>query len=270
MTTKPVFVLLHGAWHTPRCWDRLIARLDAAGYASVAPALPSSGSDPPTPDWFRDVETIRDTVSDLIQEQDVVVVAHSFSGMTGGTAMEGLDKEASLSRGLKGGVVRMIYIAAILVPEGFQHSPRGTRDNMLPEMKTDLEVCPLSPPPPEASYITYDVRLESLPSPPRMQRSCSIRMSTTRLSPSLREIRFHRASLHSGTAHVSFVLPLPLGSDSYSETNAGHVGEGSSEDSHGSKEGHKTKPRLDQKDKKYRPRSTPAGSSNSEPLRVRT
>lgn len=58
--------------------------------------------------------------------------------------MEGLDKGTSLSRGLKGGVVRMIYIAAFLVPEGFQHSDRGTRDNMVPEMKTDLKVCQLS------------------------------------------------------------------------------------------------------------------------------
>lgn len=138
--SKPVFILLHGAWHSPRCWDRLIAQLDAAGYTSVAPALPSSGSHPPTPDWSRDVETIRDTVSSLTVEHDVVVVTHSFSGLTGGTALEGLDKAACLSKGLRGGVVRMVYIAAFLVPEEFQHSPRGTRDNMVPEMKTDFEV----------------------------------------------------------------------------------------------------------------------------------
>lgn len=84
--SKLVFVLLYGAWHTPRYWDRLIAQLDAAGYTSVTPALPSSGSNPPTPNWSQDVKTIRDTVSNLIQEHDVVVVTHSFSGLTGGTA----------------------------------------------------------------------------------------------------------------------------------------------------------------------------------------
>ncbi|KAF2962923.1 hypothetical protein GQX73_g10652 [Xylaria multiplex] len=88
-----------------------------AGYAAVAPELPSSGSTPPTPDF----------------------VMHSFSGMTGGTALEGLDKDTCLAKGLKGGVVRLIYIVAFLVPEGFQHSPRGSRDHMVPEMKTDLE-----------------------------------------------------------------------------------------------------------------------------------
>lgn len=138
--SKPIFVLLHGAWHSPKCWSRLSAELDRAGYSSVAPALPSSGSTPPTPDWSKDVETIHKTVSDLVQENDVVVVMHSFSGMTGGTSLEGLDKQTCLSKGLKGGVIRLVYIVAFLVPEGFQHSPQGTRDNMIGEMKTDLKV----------------------------------------------------------------------------------------------------------------------------------
>lgn len=83
---------------------------------------------------------IRKTVSDLIPERDVVVVMHSFSGMTGGTALEGLDKETCLASSKKGGVIRLLYITAFLVPEGFQHSPEGSRDNMISEMRTDLEV----------------------------------------------------------------------------------------------------------------------------------
>ncbi|KAI1869004.1 hypothetical protein JX265_006983 [Neoarthrinium moseri] len=137
--SKPVFVLLHGAWHTPKCWDRLIAELDGLGYRSVAPALPSSNADPLPPDWLADVETIRETVSALVNEHDTVIVTHSFSGMTGGTALKGLDKQTCASQGLKGGVIRLIYIAAFLVPEGFQHSPQGTRDNMMSEMKTDFK-----------------------------------------------------------------------------------------------------------------------------------
>ncbi|KAI1150273.1 alpha/beta-hydrolase [Nemania diffusa] len=135
----PAFVLLHGAWHSPQCWSRLIPELEKAGYSAIAPALPSCGSTPPTPNWDADVEVIRETVSKLVVEQDVVVVMHSFSGMTGGTALEGLDKKSCLAKGLKGGVVRLIYIVAFLVPEGFQHSPHGTRAQMVPEMKTDLE-----------------------------------------------------------------------------------------------------------------------------------
>jgi pimeloyl-ACP methyl ester carboxylesterase len=138
---KPVFVLLHGAWHTPQCWDSLVKELAKAGYDSIAPALPSSGSTPPVPDWSADIQIIRKTVSELVEKgRDVAVVMHSFSGMTGGTALEGLDRESRAASDLPGGVIRLIYVVAFLVPEGFQHSPHGTRDNMVPEMKADFEV----------------------------------------------------------------------------------------------------------------------------------
>ena len=137
--SKPVFILLHGAWHSPSCWSRLTPILSEHGYESVCPALPTSGSNPPLPDWSADVEVIRSTVSELVKEHDVVVATHSFSGMTGGTALEGLDKASCAAKGLKGGVIRLVYVMAFMVPEGFQHSKEGTRDNMVEEMKTDLE-----------------------------------------------------------------------------------------------------------------------------------
>ncbi|RYP23176.1 hypothetical protein DL765_001261 [Monosporascus sp. GIB2] len=153
--SKPVFVLLHGAWHSPKCWNRLVAALDKAGYTAITPELPSSGSNPPTPDWSQDVETIKKTVSDLVQEHDVAVVMHSFSGMTGGTALEGLDKQSCLSKGFKGGVIRLVYITAFLVPEGFQHSPHGTRDNMVPEMRTDFDAGIITVRPEDAKDMFY-------------------------------------------------------------------------------------------------------------------
>ncbi|KAI1470489.1 alpha/beta-hydrolase [Daldinia caldariorum] len=153
--SKPIFVLLHGAWHTPQCWDILIYTLNELGYSAVAPALPSSGSIPPTPDWSKDVETISNTVEDLVKENDVVVVMHSFSGMTGGMALGGLGKETRAAKGLKGGVIRLIYLAAFLVPEGSQHSAHGTRSNMVPEMKTDLDAGVVTVSPEDAKDMFY-------------------------------------------------------------------------------------------------------------------
>ena len=139
--SKPVFVLLHGAWHTPKCWDLLVSELDKAGYESVAPALPSSNASPLPSDWSADLDTIQTTVRELIEAgRDVVVVMHSFSGMTGGTALNGLDKESRAAEGPRGGVVRLIYINAFLVPEDTQHSPPGTSDNMIPEMEANIKV----------------------------------------------------------------------------------------------------------------------------------
>ncbi|KAK8073682.1 Alpha/beta hydrolase fold-1 [Apiospora phragmitis] len=132
--SKPFFVPLHGAWHTSKCFTPLISAL------VVCPALPSSNATPLPKDWNADVEAIQTTVSKLVEEHDVVVVMHSFSGLTGGTSLEGLDKQSCTAKGFTGGVIRLVYIAAFLVPEGFQHSPAGTRDNMVPQMKTDMDV----------------------------------------------------------------------------------------------------------------------------------
>lgn len=137
--SKPVFVLLHGAWHTPHCWSRLIPLLNERGREAVAPHLPSSGGNPPTPDWNADIEVIRSTVSELAKEKDIVIVAHSNSGMTAGTALEGLDKKSCTEKGWKGGVIRLVYICAFIVPEGFRHSTPGTRENMVEEMRVDFE-----------------------------------------------------------------------------------------------------------------------------------
>lgn len=83
----------------------------------MAPALPSSGSTSPTPDWSKDIEVIRDTVLSLVREWDVVVVMHSFSGMTGGTALKGLDKQSCSAQGWGGGVVKLVYIPFLSQPE---------------------------------------------------------------------------------------------------------------------------------------------------------
>ena len=85
---------------------------------------------------------IRSTVTELVNEnEEVIVVMHSYSGIPGGQALEGLDRKSRSERGLAGGVTRLIYIMSFIVPEGFQHSARGTRENMVPMMKTNFEVC---------------------------------------------------------------------------------------------------------------------------------
>ena len=85
---------------------------------------------------------IRSTVAGLVEEgEEVIVVMHSYSGIPGGQALEGLDRKSRSEEGLAGGVTRLIYIMSFIVPEGFQHSAHGTRDNMVPMMKTNFEVC---------------------------------------------------------------------------------------------------------------------------------
>lgn len=39
--TKPVIVIVHGAWHVPASYDKLTKGLEAAGYEVHVPRLPS-------------------------------------------------------------------------------------------------------------------------------------------------------------------------------------------------------------------------------------
>ena len=137
---KPAFVCLHGAWHSPACYDAVKSILTQDGYLCICPSLPSVGCNPPISDFTEDVRTIRSAVADLVKDYDVIVVMYSYSGIPGGQALDGLDKKTTTEQGLKGGVVRLVYIMSFIVPEGFQHSPKGTRDFMVPTMKTDFEV----------------------------------------------------------------------------------------------------------------------------------
>jgi pimeloyl-ACP methyl ester carboxylesterase len=141
---KPTFVCVPGAWHTPSAYGALQTILKSHGYEYILISLPSVGCKPVTYDFSEDVAIIRKTITDLVDEgKDVIPVLHSYGGMPGSQALEGLGKDERNSRGLAGGVVRLVYVMAMMLPEGAQPSPRGTLENMLPFMKADLEVRPL-------------------------------------------------------------------------------------------------------------------------------
>jgi pimeloyl-ACP methyl ester carboxylesterase len=81
MTT---FLLVHGAWHSGRAWDRVVPLLTAAGHRVLAPSLSGYGDRAHllSPDIGLDTHT--DDVVDLIRTEDltdVVLVGHSYAGM---------------------------------------------------------------------------------------------------------------------------------------------------------------------------------------------
>ncbi|MCJ1356346.1 MAG: hypothetical protein MMC33_006341 [Icmadophila ericetorum] len=124
---KPTFVLVHGAWHTPQTYSLLQANLKSHDYPSIAVALPSAitaVNQKAVEDFQPDVHAIRTAVISLLAEgKEVVAVMHSYAGIVGGQALEGLGVRQRKERGEKGGVVRLVFVMAYLVPEGF--SVRG-------------------------------------------------------------------------------------------------------------------------------------------------
>ena len=138
---KPTIVFVPGAWHGPSAYANLASRLEAYGYPSVSITLPSVGGSPPTFDFAEDIATIQATVSSLVEEgKDVILVAHSYSGQLVGEMPEDLSKKAREKRKLQGGLVRIVFVMAFLVPEGFQAAPKDDTSTMYAFIKADTEV----------------------------------------------------------------------------------------------------------------------------------
>ncbi|MFC9329537.1 alpha/beta fold hydrolase [Kitasatospora sp. NPDC057015] len=78
------YVLVHGAWHDRRVWDRVVPLLARAGHRVLAPSLTGHGEKQHLlgPDVGLDTH-VADVVAVLAEEDlsDVILVGHSYAGM---------------------------------------------------------------------------------------------------------------------------------------------------------------------------------------------
>ncbi|EXJ75174.1 uncharacterized protein A1O5_01870 [Cladophialophora psammophila CBS 110553] len=119
MAPKPVVFVLHGAWHGPVYFEPVKSKLEALGYTMVCPQQPSTGGIPPTTTLYDDAAHVRAELEQLVEQgEDVVLVLHSYGGMVGTQAAAGLGKAERMKRGQKGGIVRLFYACAFLLPLG--------------------------------------------------------------------------------------------------------------------------------------------------------
>lgn len=119
MSAKPAIVFVPGAWHSPSCFGQVMDRLQAAGYETKGAALALVGAPEPLKDLQPDIRSIRATVQPLVdQGKDVLIVMHSYGGIPGGEAVQGLDKVTRQKEGRQGGVSHLYYCCAFALPEG--------------------------------------------------------------------------------------------------------------------------------------------------------
>ena len=110
---RPGLVLIHGAFHSGRCWAPTVAAIEA-----LAPDLPVLAVDLPgrgaTPGDLRTLTIARwaDSVVEQIERaglDEVVVVAHSLGGLTAPAVVTRLGAAR---------VARLVLISAVIPPEG--------------------------------------------------------------------------------------------------------------------------------------------------------
>lgn len=136
ISQKPTFVLVHGAWHQPAHGAKLVKALEGHGYNTVAVALPSSveeGASIPE-DMQTDVDEVRKSILKVLDRSDVIVVTHSYGGLPGSAAIEGLDTATRKKEGHNTSVVALAGISTFLQPvgmtvgDGREENPPGCTD----------------------------------------------------------------------------------------------------------------------------------------------
>ncbi|KAJ5746003.1 hypothetical protein N7520_011185 [Penicillium odoratum] len=116
---KPVIVIVPGAWHRPKHYQKLINALADVGYEAVGVTLPSVDSSPPLPSWDQDAAETRRVIMEYLDAgKDVIPIGHSFGGVAMSEAVKGLGKEDREKTGLKGSVIRLVYMCAMAMPKG--------------------------------------------------------------------------------------------------------------------------------------------------------
>lgn len=117
--TKPVILLVPGAWHSPSGFAPLANYLTQHNYIVEGIPLPSVGSSPPQTTFDADVQAIASTIGRHADEgSNIVILFHSYGGVPGTSACKGLLKSDRSSTGQSGGVVHLIYCCAFALEEG--------------------------------------------------------------------------------------------------------------------------------------------------------
>jgi pimeloyl-ACP methyl ester carboxylesterase len=117
---KPILFFTPGAWHTPEVFTTVITKLQSHGYKCIAHPLIAVGHSPAVQSLKPDLAAIHGAVFDEIHEHgnEVIMVAHSWSGIVASGALEGLSKAERELEGERGGVTRLVFVSAFVPLEG--------------------------------------------------------------------------------------------------------------------------------------------------------
>lgn len=118
----PTVLLIPGAWLHRSTYDFFISHLQDLSFPTAYTSCPSlNPSHPTTADAANDTETVlQEVLLPLIKNdgKDVVLVMHSYGGVSGSSAAKGLSKVTRSGEGKKAGVVGLIHISGFVFPAG--------------------------------------------------------------------------------------------------------------------------------------------------------
>jgi len=108
---KPVYVLVHGAWHGGWCWDKVSEKLRADGDLVYTPTLSGMAENKSTLDSTIDLNTHINDIVNLIVSKNlhhVILVGHSYGGLV----------ISGVADRIPGRLKKLVYLDALLVESG--------------------------------------------------------------------------------------------------------------------------------------------------------
>ncbi|KAF7361461.1 hypothetical protein MSAN_01179200 [Mycena sanguinolenta] len=118
-TAKPTIIIIPGSFSTLRGYEAVISGLESYGYPVHGIELETVGVRKKAPGLYDDAAKVAALASQLAEEgKDVVLVPHSYGGLVASEAAKGLAKSVREKEGKKGGIVRIVFITAVLGLEG--------------------------------------------------------------------------------------------------------------------------------------------------------
>ena len=105
------YLLVHGAWHSGQCWERVVPLLTAAGHRVFAPSLTGHGDKAHLLSREVGLDTHVDDVVNLIVEEDlteVVLVGHSYAGLV----------VSSVANQVPDRIAQLVYLDAMVPEDG--------------------------------------------------------------------------------------------------------------------------------------------------------
>lgn len=117
-TQKPAIIIAPGSFSIPAFYDIFVSQLSTHRYDVQVVSLPSVGSEKAT-NMTDDANAIKVVITKTADEgKDIVLVMHSYGGIPGTESAHGLGKKSREAAGKEGGVIALLYVAALLVQPG--------------------------------------------------------------------------------------------------------------------------------------------------------
>jgi len=116
---RPVIAIIQGAWHRKPHYEAFAQALTSKGYTVLQPEKVTAGQVEAIKGKTHrdDVEVIRKTLQPSLDEgKRIVLVCHSYGGIPGSTAAEGYQIHEREAKGLKGGIVHVVYVSSFALP----------------------------------------------------------------------------------------------------------------------------------------------------------